>query len=135
MPLTVDEIARHSLVTCRVSDDSRDIARLMLEQNVGSVLVEEGGRVVGIITKNDLLRQIISGKSLEEKAEYVMSHSVASCNKTDAISEALEKFQGHSRLVIKDEKGKVIGVVKKKIAERFARTSLAYDFVHRHRHI
>jgi len=94
---------------------------------------ENSKRVVGIIMKNDLLRRIIAGKSLEKiKAGDEMSHPVASCNKTDTIEDALKKFRDYSRLAVKDEEGKVVGVVKKKIAERFAQVSLTYEFHRRH---
>ena len=132
LPLTVDEIARHNLITCNPEDSLLDVAKLMLKHNVGSVLVNEKGKIVGIITKNDLLRQIVAGKNLEKtRAGEVMSHPVASCNKTDTIEEALKKFQNYSRLAVKDENGNIVGIVKKKIAERFAQVSLAYDFVKR----
>lgn len=132
MPLTVDEVARHSLVTCNPGENMIEVAYLMLKNNVGSVLVENAGEIQGIITKNDVLRQITAGKDLKTtKAEDVMSHPVASCSRTDTIEEALRKFGNYSRLMVKAEDGKVVGVAKKKIVERFANVSLAYDFVQR----
>jgi len=133
MPLIVDEVARRTLITCNPNSSMFEVAKLMLEHNVGSVLVKDSGEeIIGIITKNDILRQLIAGKDLKSIiAKNVMSHPVASCNKTDTIEDALKKFGNYSRLVVKDETGKVVGVAKKKIVERFATVSLAYDFVQR----
>jgi len=133
MSLTVDEIARHTLVTCGINDDLTEISKIMLKQNVGSVLVMDMKKeVVGIITKNDVLRQLIAGRNLKTTvAKDVMSHPVAFCNRTDTVEEALKKFQDYSRLAVKGEDGKIVGVVKKKIVERFAQVSLAYNFVQR----
>jgi CBS domain-containing protein len=105
----------------------------MLKHNVGSVLVEDSQReIVGIVTKNDILRQMIAGKNLKTtQAGDIMSYPVASCNRTDTLEEALRKFGNYSRLVVKAEDGKVVGVAKKKIVERFANVSLAYDFIQR----
>ena len=130
--LKVVEIARKGLVLCRTSDNLLLVANLMLDRNVGSVLVESGHDVVGIVTKNDLLRGYLSGRSWKETtADVVMSHPVATCNDDDTIDEALHKFQNthYSRLAVKDKTGKIVAVVKKKIVERFLRVYAAQDIV------
>ena len=134
MSLNVLDIARKDLVVCKTSDDLLSVANLMLSRNVGSVLVESGHDVVGIVTKNDLLRACISGRSWKETpAKVVMSHPVATCNDDDTIDEALHKFQNthYSRLAVKDKTGKIVAVVKKKIVERFLRVYAAHDIVRR----
>jgi len=45
--LKVIEIARKDLVLCRTSDSLLLVANLMLDRNVGSVLVENGHDVLG----------------------------------------------------------------------------------------
>lgn len=134
MTLNVLEIARKDLVLCKRSDNLLSVANAMLSKNVGSVLVENGPQIVGIVTKNDLLRAYLSGKSWKETpAESVMSHPVAACDAQDTISQALEKFQNthYSRLAVKDKTGKIIAVVKRKIVERFVRVSAAQELVGR----
>lgn len=134
MNLKVVEIARKDLVLCRTSDSLSLVANLMLDRNVGSVLVESGHDVVGIVTKNDLLRAYLSGRSWKETAaDVVMSHPVATCDADDTIDEALHKFKNtrYSRLAVKDKTGKIVGVVKRKIVERFMLVSAGYDIVRR----
>ena len=46
------------MITAALEDELMDAARFMLEEKVGSLPVVEHGRVVGIITETDLLRQI-----------------------------------------------------------------------------
>jgi len=132
--LKVVEIARKDLVLCTTSDSLFLVANLMLDRNVGSVLVESGQDVVGIVTKNDLLRAYLAGRPWKETAaDAVMSHPVATCDADDTIDEALHKFQntGYSRLAVKDETGKIVGVAKRKIVERFRLVSAGYDIVRR----
>ena len=134
MSLNVLDIARKDLVVCKTSDDLLSVANLMLSRNVGSVLVESGHGVVGIVTKSDLLRAYISGKSWKETTvDVVMSHPVATCNDDDTIDEALHKFQNthYSRLAVKDKTGKIVAVVRRKIVERFLLVSAAHDIVRR----
>jgi acetoin utilization protein AcuB len=51
-------------------------ARIMLEDKVGSLPVVEGGRVIGIITETDLLREICRADQSRspEVAEIVVSY-------------------------------------------------------------
>jgi len=132
--LKVVELARKDLVLCSASDSLLLVANLMLDRNVGSVLVESGHDVVGIVTKNDLLRAYLSGRSWKETtAAVLMSHPVATCDADDTIDEALHKFQNtrYSRLAVKDKTGKIVGVAKRKIVERFLLVSAGYDMVRR----
>lgn len=132
--LKVVEIARKDLVLCRTSDCLLLVANLMLDRNVGSVLVESGHDVVGIVTKNDLLRTYLSGRSWKETtADVVMSHPVATCDADDTIDGALHKFQNtrYSRLAVKGRTGKIVGVAKRKVVERFLLVSAGYDIVRR----
>jgi acetoin utilization protein AcuB len=56
--VTVSQIMSAPVVTADASDHVADAARIMLEDKVGSLPVLEGGRLVGIITETDLLREI-----------------------------------------------------------------------------
>jgi len=132
--LKVVEIARKDLVLCGTSDSLLLVANLMLDRNVGSVLVQSDHEIVGIVTKNDLLRANLSGRSWKETtADIVMSHPVATCEGDDTIDEALHKFQNtrYSRLAVKDKTGRIVGVAKRKIVERFLLVSAGYDMVRR----
>lgn len=134
MKLKVADIARKDLVLCRTSDSLLLVANLMLDRKVGSVLVESTHDVVGIMTKNDLLRAYLSGRTWKETTvDAVMSHPVATCNADDTIDEALHKFENtrYSRLAVKDKTGKIIGVAKRKILERFQLISANYDMTRR----
>jgi acetoin utilization protein AcuB len=42
--------------TVKVTDDVQDAAKLMVERKIGCLPVLEGGKLVGIVTKDDLLR-------------------------------------------------------------------------------
>jgi CBS domain-containing protein len=54
----VAEIMSTEVITVALEDELMEAARLMREEKVGSLPVIEHGRVVGIITETDLLRQI-----------------------------------------------------------------------------
>ena len=72
----VADVMSSPAVSVRASDELVEAARLMLEDKVGSLPVLEGGRVVGIITETDLLREICRADQSRspEVAEIVVSY-------------------------------------------------------------
>src|SRR4029453_954099 len=54
----VTAVMSSPVLSVESGDELVDAARVMLEDKVGSLPVVEGGRVVGIITETDLLREI-----------------------------------------------------------------------------
>ncbi|HET7874375.1 MAG TPA: CBS domain-containing protein [Methylomirabilota bacterium] len=72
----VAEIMSTPVVTVTPDEDLADAARIMLEDKVGSLPVVEGGRVVGILTETDMLRQICRADSgcSPEVQEIVVSY-------------------------------------------------------------
>ncbi len=52
-------------------EDLEAAARLMVERRIGSLPVVENGRVVGIVTETDLLRQIVESSTPECEAIVV----------------------------------------------------------------
>jgi CBS domain-containing protein len=72
----VAEIMSTDVITVAPEDDLMDAARFMLEEKVGSLPVVEGGRVLGIITETDLLRQICRADAAASPAcaEIIVSY-------------------------------------------------------------
>ena len=54
----VSEIMSAPAITVESSQDVPEAARIMIESKIGSLPVVEGGRLVGIITETDLLREL-----------------------------------------------------------------------------
>jgi acetoin utilization protein AcuB len=72
----VKDVMSSPVVSVRAGDELVEAARLMLEDKVGSLPVLDGGRVVGIITEIDLLREICRADQSRspEVAEIVVSY-------------------------------------------------------------
>ena len=67
--MTVRDVMTWGVVTVHPGSDVRHAARLMREQRIGALPVEDGGRVVGIITETDVLGvfQDVLGKGILSK--------------------------------------------------------------------
>lgn len=63
---TVALVMTREVLTARPDAGIREVARTMLEARVGSLpIVEEGGALVGIVTRSDILRAIVQHAPLE----------------------------------------------------------------------
>lgn len=72
----VSEVMSAPVISVGPDADLMDAARAMLEDKVGSLPVVERGRVVGIVTETDLLREICRADAAcsPEVAEIVVSY-------------------------------------------------------------
>ena len=96
--MLISDVMTHAVVSADVSDSLRHVGALMRERNVGSVVVCESGRPVGVLTDRDLAlavlaedadpegaagdhasRPLISGAvemDLEEAADLMVQHHI-----------------------------------------------------------
>ena len=71
MPLVREQMSRN-LLSVEPGEPITQVARRMVERNVGAVLVRDGGRLVGIMTERDLMRAVARGLQPDAAvAEYM----------------------------------------------------------------
>ncbi|MEM4445887.1 MAG: CBS domain-containing protein [Nitrososphaerota archaeon] len=130
--MKVEDVARRKLVTCKIDDDIPSVARLMVEEEVGSVFVEDkSGKIVGLITDGQIFRLLAQRRDTATvKAGDIMTREVYSIDKNASLADAWKLFQstGVKRLAVTDE-GRIIGVLSRKVVQRLMKfekaTSLA----------
>lgn len=59
-PVRISEVMTEGVVTAATRDSLRRVGELMRDRNVGSVVVCEGGRPVGVITDRDLALAVVA---------------------------------------------------------------------------
>lgn len=57
--LTVAEVMTKAVITVGPDRPARDAAQLMVDHQIGALPVEDGGRLIGIVTETDMLRAFI----------------------------------------------------------------------------
>jgi CBS domain-containing protein len=71
----VTAVMSSPVLSVRADDEILEAARVMLEDKVGSLPVVENGRVIGIVTETDVLRQICRADDCgPDVAEIVVSY-------------------------------------------------------------
>jgi CBS domain-containing protein len=110
--VTVKSLAK-PVVSLESSKTARQAAELMLEKNMGSVVVSDLGVPVGMVTERDLLRKVTAHSKDPDRVRLkeIMSSPLIMIEASEGLGEAtslmLEK--GIRRLLVV-EKGKIIGI-------------------------
>ncbi len=81
-----------SPVTTIDSDSTLDVAaQLMVQHDIGSVIVVEAKNPIGIVTERDITKQVIKGKDvLKKPIKQVMSKPLVTATPSMSIQDALE---------------------------------------------
>jgi signal-transduction protein with cAMP-binding, CBS, and nucleotidyltransferase domain len=113
--MRVSELMRTPAVMCGPSATIGDVARLMRDRNVGSVLVMDGiGYLAGIVTDRDVaVRGAAEGRSAEVEVDQIMSRDVATVLVHADVSDAAAIMAKRRvrRLPVVDEDDTPHGVV------------------------
>jgi len=129
MDISVSSIMRSKTVTCAAVSNLNTIAQKIIDEDAGSVLISDNQDIVGIITEKDLLRAVLKHKDFETtQAQDIMTSPLDCCEAEDSLEKCMELFEktGRTRLVVMKE-GKSVGVIRKKILERFLNTAKRYS--------
>ena len=131
MEFTASSIMRCKLVKCNATSTLKEVAKKMLDEKVGSVLIQQKGKSVGIIIDRDILHAAVVGKDFTStQAIEIMSSPLDCCDADDSLEKCKELFEktNHSRLVVRKEE-KVVGVLLRKFVDRFSGISRRYSLV------
>ena len=88
--------------------------KILSERRIGAVLVLAGGKIDGIISERDIVRELgARGPDiLDEPVRTVMTAKVMTCRRNDTVAALMEKMtEGKFRHLPVVEDGQVIGIV------------------------
>jgi signal-transduction protein with cAMP-binding, CBS, and nucleotidyltransferase domain len=90
-----------------------DAVQMMVDHNVGSLLVTDAGEVVGIVTERDYLRRVtLQGRTEEAPVGEIMSSPLVVATRETTIDECMALMTDRRiRHVPVVEEGKVVGLV------------------------
>ncbi len=91
------------------------IARIMRDRQIGSVILTDNGKPVGIVTERDLVHRVMA---LEKDPDMCYAHQVSSKPvvsvgihaDVDMVVDLMNDYKIR-RIVIVDEKDKIVGIV------------------------
>lgn len=113
--MTVSDLMREDVVTASPDDPVRRLAERMRDENVGSVVVEENDRPIGIVTDRDLATRILAeGADPSEKfARDVMSRDPATVTTDAGVRELCDRMSDARvrRMPVVDYEGHLAGII------------------------
>jgi len=113
--MNVGDLCRRQLVTCSPETRLGDAARLMRDQHVGTVLVCEDRRPVGIVTDRDIVLEVVAADidARTVQVSEVMSRNPVTALEEDDVSWALKVMRdcGIRRLPVLNASGEVAGII------------------------
>ncbi len=118
-------IARRELITVDEENPVLEAAKLMVENNRGSVLATRSGEPVGILTERDILRKVVS-KALDvrsTKVKEVMTSPPTTIDYNEPLREAIDLMvrKGLRRMLV-TKGGKIVGIFTMRDILKHART-------------
>ncbi len=95
-------VMHKGVFTVSVGTDLRNATALMLKHNVGSLVVQEGGNIAGVVTKTDITRYFASALAGRFKVRDLMSHELVTVERTHSLMRVTElmKKRGVARVVV-----------------------------------
>jgi CBS domain-containing protein len=127
--MEVGSIMQRNLVTASGEASLADVAKIIHERGVGSVLIVDQGRVAGIITERDVIACVAEGLDLySTKAKDRETHDVVYITPKTSLEEAARMMvvRGirHLPVVEGDE---LVGIVSIRDLTRWSVTELSSD--------
>lgn len=102
------------VITAKPSDSVYAAAKLMKDEDVGMLVVVEGGRPAGVITREDVVVKVVAAKKDSEKVKIkdVMGAPVITSFPDEDIADAARKMssRGYERIPVVSM-GKLVGIV------------------------
>lgn len=97
-----------------VGTKTLDAVKLMAQNNVGSVLIVDGDKPVGIFTERDLLKAVAKGEDLNKPIEKLGTYGkLITIREDEPLSNAARLMYQYNirHLVVVDGKDKAVGVI------------------------
>lgn len=112
----VKRVMSSPVVTIDSKGNLESAAQIMVEHEIGSVVVVEGKRPVGMITERDITKQVIKGGGvLKEPVKNLMTKKIVTAPPDMSIQEAFElMLMNKIRRLPVLENNNLIGIVTEK---------------------
>lgn len=113
-PVGVDRLAVDDIVTADPDTPVATVVAMLAERNVGSVVVAEDGRPVGIVTDRHIALALEERPDLTERAvEEVMTENPVTVGRDTDLFDAVRTLRDHEirRVPVVDDDGRLSGIL------------------------
>lgn len=126
----VREIMVRNVITIDYNKTAKDVALLLAEKEISSLVVVRDGNPIGLVTERDLARKIsvTDKKSADVPLSEIMSYKFRWVEPTTPIEDAVQKMINNNirRLLVLDNT-KLVGIITETDLARHLRSKLLID--------
>ena len=111
--IKVGDIMIKNIITIEKVSSIVDAAKLMKENSIGSVIITEGNKAVGIVTERDIVRKAVASGSIDKNVEDIMSSPIIVITPENSLEEAAKAMRQNKikRLVVIGEGEELVGII------------------------
>jgi len=123
MATTVNEVMTHDPRTLTPDSTVEEAARLMRDDDVGSLPLVEASKCVGTVTDRDIVMRVVAdGRALDTHVSEIASKQLVTIDPQQSVDEAMRMMAEHQvrRLPVCEEDGRLVGIVAQADVARFA---------------
>ena len=121
------------VVSMDVNSNALDAAKLMVKNNVGSLILTKEGKPIGVVTERDFLKWTCArdSRSSEVTLESIMSSPLVTIEPAAPIEVAanIMAINNVRRLLVIDDNEQVVGVITSKDLARYLEGKISIDEV------
>ena len=126
----VRDIMIRDVVTIENNKTAKDVALLLAEKNISSLVVVKNGEPIGLVTERDLARKVSTTdkKSSEIPLSELMSSNFRWVEPMSSIEDAVQKMLNKNiRRLLVLENGKLVGIITETDLAKYLRSKLLID--------
>ena len=118
---TARDIMTSTVITAKEDMLATDVIKLLLRWHIsGLPIVDDEGKLLGIITEHDVMNFALSGDAADTKASEIMTKRVDTYGPDTLVVEIINHFAAHRiRRVPVVEQGKVVGIISRRDIVRY----------------
>jgi CBS domain-containing protein len=126
----VRDIMVNNVITIEYGKTAKDVAVLMSEKSISSLVVVKEGTPIGLVTERDLVHKVSTTdkKSLDVPISDIMSPNFRWVEPMTPIEDAIQKMTNKNirRLLVLDD-GKLVGIITETDLAKYLRSKLLID--------
>jgi CBS domain-containing protein len=134
MHKSIQEAMTSNPTTVEPTTTAQEAARTMKSEDVGSLPIVEGDKLVGVITDRDLaIRIIAEAKGIDTPVAEIASKDVVTIDPQQSLEEAARLMANNQvrRLPVVEEDGKLVGILAQADIAQAGHDSLTGETVQR----
>ena len=111
--MKISDVMTPNPKTVQLTDDLQTAARIMRDEDAGSIPVLEDGRVVGMVTDRDIVIRAVADGDYECTIDDIVTDDVVCATPEMTTAEAAELMSEHQirRLPVVDDDERLVGIV------------------------